>query len=131
MKFGDKLKQQRTAAGLTQEQLSAQIGVTSRTLQNYESGAVYPKKRALYNKLAEHFQTDVNYWLAETQELPQQKSGTPYNTMLALTTQISNLFREGDLSEEELDVFMRLLQNAYWDAKDRLKQCKEEALTHE
>jgi len=121
MKFGEKLKQQRAKAGLTQEELSLQLGVTCRTLQNYESGSVYPKKRELYTRLAEFFNTDVNYWLTETQESPGTEKSIRREDVQGLASKVSSLFSDDDLTEEDLDDFMRTIQGAYWAAKDKNK----------
>ena len=45
MKFCEKLKEARTRAGLKQEELAKALGVSLRTITNYESGERYPKKR--------------------------------------------------------------------------------------
>ena len=121
MKFGEKLKQQRAKAGLTQEELSLQLGVTCRTLQNYESGSVYPKKRELYTRLAEFFNTDVNYWLTETQESSGTEKSIRREDVQGLASKVSSLFSDDDLTEEDLDDFMRNIQGAYWAAKDKNK----------
>lgn len=44
MKFCEKLKEARTRAGLKQEELAKALGVSLRTITNYESGERYPKK---------------------------------------------------------------------------------------
>ena len=121
MKFGEKLKQRRVKAGLTQEELSLQLGVTCRTLQNYESGSVYPKKRELYTRLAEFFNTDVNYWLTETQESTRTEKSIRREDVQGLASKVSSLFSDDDLTEEDLDDFMRTIQGAYWAAKDKNK----------
>lgn len=121
MKFGEKLKQQRAKAGLTQEELSLQLGVTCRTLQNYESGTVYPKKRELYARLAQLFNTDVNYWLSEAQESTGAEKSIRREDVQGLASKVSDLFSDDELTEEDLDDFMRTIQGAYWAAKDKNK----------
>lgn len=118
MKFGEKLRQARISSGLTQEELALKLGVTCRTLQNYESGNVYPKKRELYDRLADFFGTEPDYWLSESREgdssLQRQKASD-------LVSQVSSYFEDNSLTEEELDSFMRIIQGAYWAAKDKNK----------
>ena len=53
MRFCEKLKEARTKAGLKQEELAKALGVSLRTITNYESGECYPRKRDIYHKLAE------------------------------------------------------------------------------
>ena len=55
MRFCEKLKEARTKAGLKQEELAKALGVSLRTITNYESGECYPRKRDIYHKLAELF----------------------------------------------------------------------------
>lgn len=121
MKFGEKLKQQRAKAGLTQEELSLQLGVTCRTLQNYESGSVYPKKRELYARLAQLFNTDINYWLSEAPEATGTDKSIRREDVQGLASKVSDLFSDDELTEEDLDDFMRTIQGAYWAAKDKNK----------
>jgi transcriptional regulator with XRE-family HTH domain len=118
MKFCEKLRQKRSQAGYTQEELALQLGVTCRTLQNYEAGTVYPKKRELYNRLAELFGTQVDYWLTET---PLNPAGEETLPVWAQAFRVRQMFLEGQMTEAELDDFMRIVQEAYWQAKDRLK----------
>lgn len=124
MKFGDKLRQERTKAGLTQEALSLRLGVTCRTLQNYESGTVYPKKRELYARLAAIFDTDVNYWLSESSGPADTEKSMPREEAQDLASQVSYLFHTSDMTEAELDDFMRTIQQAYWSAKDKTKNAQ-------
>ena len=44
MRFCEKLKEARTKAGLKQEELAKALGVSLRTITNYESGECYPRK---------------------------------------------------------------------------------------
>lgn len=124
MKFGEKLRQARITIGLTQEELSLKLGVTCRTLQNYESGNVYPKKREIYDRLAEFFGTDINYWLSESQEGNDRENSLQRQKTISLASQVSSYFEDNSLTEEELDRFMRTIQGAYWAAKDKNKSSK-------
>ena len=49
MRFCEKLKEARTKAGLKQEELAKALGVSLRTITNYESGECYPRKRDIYH----------------------------------------------------------------------------------
>ena len=68
MKFGDKLKIARNAKKLKQADLAKLVGVSSRTIQNYETADMYPKNRDIYYKLAEVLEVDVNYLLSEGED---------------------------------------------------------------
>ncbi len=47
MTFNEKLKKARKNKSLTQAELAEKIGVTARSVQNYELGARYPKRDIL------------------------------------------------------------------------------------
>lgn len=111
MKFAVKLKQARIQAGMTQTELSDQLGVTVRTLQNYESGNVYPKKREMYERLAVLFQTDVDYWLAEG------SSGLSFDAQ-ELVEKVGSFFADESLSSADVDNVMKSIQDAYWTSKE-------------
>ena len=63
MEFRDKLKKKRTEAGLTQLQLAQKVGVTARTIQNYELGERVPSNLGVAQKLADTLGTTVEYLL--------------------------------------------------------------------
>lgn len=42
MRLGERIRQARRERGLTQAQLAEQLGITARSVQNYESGAIVP-----------------------------------------------------------------------------------------
>lgn len=111
MKFAEKLKQARIQAGLTQTELAEKLGVTGRTLQNYESGNIYPKKREMYERLAILFQTDMDYWLAEGDSEVSANARE-------LVMKASKLFSDAGLSDAEMDKVMKSIQDAYWTAKE-------------
>lgn len=48
MKFCDKVKKERREKGLTQQQFADMLGVSLRTITNYEKGESYPKQREMY-----------------------------------------------------------------------------------
>lgn len=68
MKFCEKIREARKNAGLKQDEFAKAIGVSLRTVSNYESGERYPKKRETYYKIAEVLKVDVNYLLTDDEE---------------------------------------------------------------
>ncbi len=58
MKFGQKLKILREERGLTQEDLSKMIGVSSKTISRYESGESKPRYPRIYDDIAEALEID-------------------------------------------------------------------------
>ena len=60
MAFNDRLKESRTNAGLTQEQLSEKLGIAKSTLSGYESGNREPSIATVANIL-DILDVDANY----------------------------------------------------------------------
>lgn len=126
MKFCEKLKEARTRAGLKQEELAKALGVSLRTITNYESGERYPKKREIYYKLAELFHTEENYFLNEDEDFlltAVEKYGSKgAKQARELMEEVSGLFAGGNIADEDLDELMRGIQEAYWIAKEKNKK---------
>lgn len=57
VKFCDKLLQLRRARRLTQKDVAAACGITRQTYSGYESGERYPKKKEMYQVLADFFES--------------------------------------------------------------------------
>lgn len=123
MKFCEKVKEARNKAGLKQDELAKAIGVSLRTITNYESGERYPKKREVYYKLADVLKVDVNYLLTEDEEFlidaEKQYGKRSAKQAKELLAEVSGLFAGGDLADEDLDEMMKGIQEAYWIAKEK------------
>lgn len=59
MEFHEKIKKYRKEKKLTQNEVAAMIGVSCRTMINYESGIFLPQKEDTYEKLAKILETTV------------------------------------------------------------------------
>ena len=122
MKFGEKVKKSRTDAGWSQEDLAKKIGVSLRTITNYEVQNRYPKKREVYAKLAEVLGVDINYLMTEDEDFVVDASAK-YGARGAkqaeqLISEVHGLFAGGELSEADKDGVMKALQQAYWECKE-------------
>lgn len=126
MKFCEKIKEARKNAGLKQDEFAKAIGVSLRTVSNYESGERYPKKRETYYKMAEVLNVDVNYLFTDDEEFlldAEAKYGSKgARQAKALVDEVSGLFAGGDLADEDLDEMMKGIQEAYWIAKEKNKK---------
>lgn len=126
MKFGEKLKQARTDAGLSREELGKRIGVTSRSVYNYECNGAYPRKRNIYEKLAKELSVDVNYLLTEDEDFIVNASSSygvrGKRQANQLMEEISGLFAGGGLADADLDEMMKAIQDAYWVAKAKNRE---------
>ena len=107
MKFCEKVKEARTKAGLKQDELAKAIGVSLRTISNYEAGTRYPKKRETYYKMAEVLKVDVNYLLTDDEEF---------------LLNAESKYGSGELADEDLDEMMKGIQEAYRIAKEKNKK---------
>lgn len=122
MKFGEKVKEQRSKVGLNQADVAAAIGVTKRTLANYEGGTSYPQDRSIYIKLANFFKVDINYFLTEDEEFitaAAESYGAKGQAQAKLILeQAAALFAGGELSENDQIAFLHNMQALYLESKE-------------
>ena len=126
MRFGEKLREARNAAGMTQAELAKVAGLGLKTITNYEKGATYPQNRAVYGRLAAILGVDADYLHNENDDFvarAQQEYG-PRGRRGAekLVSELSGLFAGGDMAEEDMDELMLAIQEAYVEAKRRNKK---------
>lgn len=122
MAFKERLKEKRKALGMSQTELAERVGVTSRTIQNYELGSRKPQNMEVVQKLADALNTTTDYLLgnADRQILAAYVKGgaKAARDVEELVSEISGLFAGGELAEDEKDAVMAALTRAYWDAKE-------------
>jgi len=125
MTFAEKLKAARLQAGISQERLSVLLGVTKRTIINYENGRTLPPV-ILLPKIAKLFSVPVGTLITEEEEFVAQayEQGGSKSAVEAeaLVSEVGGLFAGGRLSDDEKDAVMRAIQNAYWIAKEESKR---------
>ncbi len=126
MKFNEKVKEGRLLKNLTQQQLADEVGVSLRTLINYEHGKRVPRTRENYVKLAEALGLDLNYLLTEDEEFVVE-ANERYGAKAAIQAKtmvdkLGGLFAGGELSDEDMDAVMKSMQKFYWDAKEENKK---------
>ena len=121
MKFGEKLKALRLEKDLSQKALADLTGISARTIQNYETTDMLPKRRDTYDMLARALVVDVDQLLDDDEEFAlsagEQYGSRGERQARAILDQVGALYAGGDLSEEDMDAFNRALQEAYWEAK--------------
>lgn len=122
MKFCDKLLQLRRARRLTQKDVAAACGITRQTYSGYESGERYPKKKEMYQVLADFFEVDVDYLYTDREMFldaaHEQYGSRGMAQAQELVSQLAGMFAGGDLSDQDREAVMRSLERAYWLAKE-------------
>lgn len=112
MLFGDTLKELRKKQGLSQKELAQEAGVTTRSIQNYESNNRHPKDVAILNNLAKALKTNVNILMSSQEFMPTD----------VLLSEIQALFAGGQLGEEDKEAVFQAITEAYIDAKEKNKK---------
>jgi len=125
MKFNERLKKYREEKSLTQAQLSELAGITTRQIQNYEGGKARPRLDAA-EKIAKALNITTDELLGNADMLVAQ-AAEKYGARGAkqaqqLTDELTGLFTGGDLAEEDMELMMKAIQDAYWIAKEKNKK---------
>ena len=125
MKSNERLKKYREEKGLTQAQLSELAGITTRQIQNYEGGKARPRLDAA-EKIAKALNITTDELLGNADMLVAQ-AAEKYGARGAkqaqqLTDELTGLFTGGDLAEEDMELMMKAIQDAYWIAKEKNKK---------
>ena len=121
MTFNEKLKKARKNKSLTQAELAEKIGVTARSVQNYELGARYPKRdilaricKVLGVRIETLVGSDDFLGIVEAED---GEAGVA--SAQRLLSCAGALFAGGELSEEDKDKVMLALQKIYWKEKEK------------
>ena len=121
MEFSEKIRRARTAKGLTQKELASAAGLSLRTIQNYELGVRFPKKRDTYLALAnaldinEDVLLDKNasFVLRATERYGSRGARQAWD----MVADLAAMWSGGEMDEEDMDAIMQAMQEAYWEAK--------------
>ena len=129
MGFADRLKEKRKSANFTQSKLAASVGVSTRTIQNYESGNRNPSNLIIVQRLADILGTTTEYLLdcpesSASESKKEDGAKAVPNNIHDLVEKITELFTDGSLDEDTLDDAMKTLSDAYWAAKEKNKRHK-------
>ena len=125
MAFSERLKKIRENKEMTQEQLAQRSGISRRMIQKYESGIARPRYDAA-EKLASALELPDSELLGESGTLIAQ-AAEKYGARGAkqadeLMSEVTGLFAGGELAEEDMDVMMKAITEAYWIAKEKNKK---------
>ena len=121
MTFGEKIKALRKERGMTQKDLAEALGLSLRTISNYETGGLRPRHDATYDALAALFHVPKTYFFTEEDafisaaEARWGKSGA--EDARELVNGVIGLFAGGRLDEEDKQAVFEAIQEAYFRAK--------------
>ncbi|TCX53579.1 helix-turn-helix transcriptional regulator [Dehalobacter sp. 14DCB1] len=126
MLFGDKIKELRNLAEMSQQELANKTGLSLRSIQNYESNQRYPKDVAILNKLCIALSTTIEELMKEEDNFIQE-AAAKYGTRgkkdaKMLVEELGGLFAGGELNEADKDKVFRAITEMYWKAKDNNKK---------
>ena len=126
MTFGEKLQKARKEKGFTQAEIAKKAGLGLKTITNYEKGTTYPQNRNVYRILAEILGVDTAYlhnenddFIADAQAAHGSRGRRQAQELMA---EVTGLFAGGDMAEEDMDDFVKAVQEAYWDAKKAARE---------
>lgn len=122
MSFRERLKEKRLLSNLSQAELAAAVGVSTRSIQNYEMGTRSPQHIETVQKIADVLNTSMEYLMGGSGMYildAQARGGASASRDIAqLVEEVTGLFAGGQLDEEALDGAMKALNDAYWIAKE-------------
>ena len=126
MTFGEKVKTLRTTKKMSQAQLAQELGVALRTVSGWENQNRYPKKRELYQNLADILGCDISYLMSEEEsfitEASEQYGSRGAKQAQQILEQAAAMFAGGELSDEDKTALMAEIQMLYLDSKQRAKK---------
>lgn len=126
MLFGDRIKELRNLADMSQQELANRTGLSLRSIQNYESNQRYPKDVAILNKLCAALGTTIDELMKEEDqfilEAASKFGSRGKNDAEKLIEEVGGLFAGGELNEEDKDKVFRAITEMYWKAKDNNKK---------
>lgn len=133
-RFPEKLRQSRKRVRLSQSQLAERVGVTQRSMTNYECGRAQPRKKVL-RKMAEELHVTVEYLTNDSVDDPQagrlreERLSTARalfgrrgeQEMNELMERNAAFFAGGSVDQETKDAFFDALMTAYITCKNEAR----------
>lgn len=126
MVFGERLRDKREEAHMTQAELGKKAGVTARTIQNYELGRRKPSNMMVIQQIADALGTTTEYLLGSTGnyivEAHEKGGAKAARDIEELVSEVTGMFAGGELSEDAIEGAYKALTDAYWIAKENNKK---------
>ncbi len=126
MTFGNKLKALREKHSLSQTELAEKLGISMRTVQNYEASKSLPRTTGIVSKICEIFNLPADYLMNEKEQfvMNAQKnySYTGKQEAELIISRLGGLFSGGELKDEDKDKVFRAITELYFDSKEKNKK---------
>lgn len=122
MAFSENLKHFRTAANMSQQELSSATGVSTRMIQQYERGISQPRF-SVAEKLAEALGISIEE-LLDAKETAVAELGDTYGSraqrdFLNTAERFTALMAGGDIPQEDKEAAFMMVMKAYTIAKEK------------
>lgn len=125
MTFAQRLKSLRKEKKLTQEQLAALAGITTRQIQKYE-GSVSRPRIAQAEKLAAALDVSIDALLGKRErllaEFAEENGAAAERNFIAQAQKFSALFAGGDIPDEDKDAAFKIILQAYSHATEQNRE---------
>jgi transcriptional regulator with XRE-family HTH domain len=135
MTFGEKLKKSRLAQNLSQIELAEKVGITERTLYNYEQDGTFPRTNVV-EKLADVLGVTVRYLMVDEEKDTQKNidqelflanvksefGARGAKQAAKVLDDAGALFAGGDLTEDAKDLFFQSLMEIYMESKAKARE---------
>ena len=132
MKFNEKLKKLRTEAHLSQTELAKIVGITERSIYNYEMSDRIPKVDVV-KRIADALSVSVDYLTSDDNDdrerskifMANAKEHFGYRGAQEaemLLERATAMFAGGELNQEAKDAFFESITQAYFHAKNVAKE---------
>jgi len=120
--FGERLKALRKSRGMSQDELSKELGIVRKTLSDYENGYRYPKSTDTIAKICTFFGVTTDF-LMGTDDAAVQTAQQKYNTDSLAARRLINettaLFTGGELSDEDKELVFRAISEVFWETRSK------------
>lgn len=121
MTFAEKIKKERMKLQMTQTEFAAYIGISFRSVQNYEAGKNHPRTRDAYQKIAEALNLSTDYLLTENEafimDIGNEFGSRGRKGAQKLLEQINYTYTNGEMDEDDLEILTQGIQELYWKVK--------------
>ncbi len=122
MEFGEKIRSLRCEKKLSQQALADKVGISLRSIQNYESGTRHPSNIIVIKDIASALDASYEYLLDDKSQyvLDAAKRGGVQAALDVdrLISDIQGAFAGGEMSQQDKDKLMRAVNEIYWETKE-------------